>query len=638
MRVRLLSVAVTGLLGCLTLAGWAQSIRLAFPDTTVQRGDTLVLPILAAQNFTQIVSAQFSIRWNPDVMRYLGQSSGQLNQVAIGPTAAAQGILRFSWFDVTGQGVSLPNGEQLVRLHFHAEGQNGDSTQVYISNDPLRIQIFRNGSAPGLFDSLALAQDTGVVRITTPWQPILEAQSATCAGQANGAITVQTTGAPPGIVFRWSGPDDFSATTPSLTGLRAGIYALRVENAQGVLLYETSIEVTEPPALRIDSIHISPGGCVPGGGSAEIDIAGGTPGYQYALQGGAPQNTNQFLGLQAGVYSLAVTDAAGCTLQAQFVIEAAEPPQPNLGDDLTLCPGENTTLDPGDFAAYHWSDGSTQRRLTVSQSGLYSVTVTDARGCTGSDTTRITVSGQVHVVLENFDLRICPGDSLQLRVSGGSDYRWIDTSRTLNRTDIANPVAKPRTTTLYTVIASTACASDTASFLVQIYDVRGQAGPDTCVQRGQPVQLFATGGVSYIWDRSEFPFSSYTSPTPTVTPLRTSMFRVTIREFNGCQTVREVKVEILDGAPNIRLVNLITPNGDGKNDVLEFEGLGKFSNNALKVYNRWGDLVYQKLGYQTDAERFDGSWRGKPLPAGHYFYVLSVAHTDFKQTLTIVRD
>ncbi len=626
------------LLECLPLAGWTQSVRLALPDTTVQHGDTLVLPILAAQDFTQVVSAQFSIRWNPEVIRYLGQVPGQLNQVAIGPTAAAQGILRFSWFDVTGQGVNLPNGGQLVGLRFRAEGQAGDSTQVYISNDPLRIQIFRNGSAPGLFDSLALAQDTGVVRIAAPWQPILQVQHTTCAGQANGAISAQTTGAPPGAVFRWSGPNGFSATTPSLTGLRAGVYTLRVENAQGTLLYETSVTVTEPPALRIDSIRTSPGGCVPGGGSAEIDASGGTPNYQYAIQGGVPQSTNRFSGLQAGTYPLTVTDAAGCSLQTQFVIEAAEPPRPDLGDDLTLCPGESTVLDPGNFAAYQWSDGSTQRRLTVSQSGLYSVTVTDAQGCNGSDTTRITVSSQVRIVLENTDLRICPGDSLQLRISGGSDYRWIDTSRTLNRTDVANPVAKPRTTTLYTVIASTACASDTASFLVQMYDVRGQAGPDTCVQRGQPVQLFATGGVSYAWDRSEFPFSSYTSPTPTVTPLRTSVFRVTIREFNGCQTVREVKVEILDGAPNIRLVNLITPNGDGKNDVLEFEGLDKFSNNALKVYNRWGDLVYQKLGYQTDAERFDGTWRGKPLPAGHYFYVLSVARTDFKQTLTIVRD
>jgi gliding motility-associated-like protein len=83
---------------------------------------------------------------------------------------------------------------------------------------------------------------------------------------------------------------------------------------------------------------------------------------------------------------------------------------------------------------------------------------------------------------------------------------------------------------------------------------------------------------------------------------------------------------------------MITPNGDGKNDILEFQGASKFGQNTLKIYNRWGDLVYQKLNYQLDDERFDGTRNGSPLPAANYYYILSFRSGEIKQTLTIVRD
>ena len=93
-----------------------------------------------------------------------------------------------------------------------------------------------------------------------------------------------------------------------------------------------------------------------------------------------------------------------------------------------------------------------------------------------------------------------------------------------------------------------------------------------------------------------------------------------------------------DPALSILAINLITPNGDGKNDVLEFFGADKFGTNSLKVYNRWGNLLYQKVDYQFDDERFDGTYQGEDLPAGTYYYVLSFRSGDIRQALTIVRD
>ena len=82
--------------------------------------------------------------------------------------------------------------------------------------------------------------------------------------------------------------------------------------------------------------------------------------------------------------------------------------------------------------------------------------------------------------------------------------------------------------------------------------------------------------------------------------------------------------------------NLISPNGDGFNDELDFGPITKYGSNSLKVYNRWGDLVYQKLNYQSDEDRFVGLHKGARLPAGNYFYVLAFRQGEIKQTLTIV--
>ena len=91
-----------------------------------------------------------------------------------------------------------------------------------------------------------------------------------------------------------------------------------------------------------------------------------------------------------------------------------------------------------------------------------------------------------------------------------------------------------------------------------------------------------------------------------------------------------------DPVTSITPYNLITPNGDGFNDELEFGEISKFGSNSLKVYNRWGDLVYQKLNYQSDEDRFVGLFNGQRLPAGNYFYVLAFRQGEIRQTLTIV--
>ncbi|MCE2777616.1 MAG: gliding motility-associated C-terminal domain-containing protein, partial [Algoriphagus sp.] len=84
------------------------------------------------------------------------------------------------------------------------------------------------------------------------------------------------------------------------------------------------------------------------------------------------------------------------------------------------------------------------------------------------------------------------------------------------------------------------------------------------------------------------------------------------------------------------LSNVITPNGDGKNDAFVINGLGRFASNEIVIFDRWGSHVFQKKGYQND-------WAGQGLVAGTYFYILSVVDsngeaTEFKGWIQLIRE
>lgn len=123
---------------------------------------------------------------------------------------------------------------------------------------------------------------------------------------------------------------------------------------------------------------------------------------------------------------------------------------------------------------------------------------------------------------------------------------------------------------------------------------------------------------------------------PVAEGLAEGLYSATLTDGNGCQKMDTVWVEV-EGAlfGTAAPPNVITPNGDGYNDFLIFEGLDAYPANTLKVFNRWGSVVYEALGYQND---WGGTYRGKLLPAGVYYYVLAVGQerTNIKSALTII--
>jgi gliding motility-associated-like protein len=425
--------------------------------------------------------------------------------------------------------------------------------------------------------------------------------------------------------YQWSN----GATTRTITINNLGIYRVTVTNATCTATDSVQVLASNTLFMPLPDTAIL---CI---GQNRVLDAGAFTTYRWST--GA--TTRSITVTTAGVYKVTVTNSGGCTGADSVRVQAAPIPQIQLADTILICNGENELLDAGIFSSYRWSTGATTRSINVSITGNYSVTVTNADGCTAADTVRVQADSDFTVKIENDTLTVCQGNSLQLRASSADTYQWIDTSRTLNALNLRNPIAQPRTTTAYTLLATGTCGTDTVQAVVQVRPFAGTAGQDTTIRSGTVLELYASGGIAYFWQLSEYPVSNPSIPNPKTQPKDTTFYIVQIIDSSGCQKLDTIRVFVDDNPLNIVAVNLITPNGDGKNDVLEFEGLDKQpGTNILKVFNRWGDQVYQKINYQKDDERFDGTRNGKPLPAGNYYYVLSFKEGDVKQTLTILRE
>ena len=104
-------------------------------------------------------------------------------------------------------------------------------------------------------------------------------------------------------------------------------------------------------------------------------------------------------------------------------------------------------------------------------------------------------------------------------------------------------------------------------------------------------------------------------PHPDYCSSKPDSMRYVVCNTTGCDTAY-VRVKIL--CEDVKFYTGFSPNGDGMNDVFFIEGLEKYPNNRMCIYNRWGNQILEVHGYKND---WDGQWNGKILPDGTYFYL-----------------
>ncbi len=181
------------------------------------------------------------------------------------------------------------------------------------------------------------------------------------------------------------------------------------------------------------------------------------------------------------------------------------------------------------------------------------------------------------------------------------------------------------------------CYSDSLTKDIIIYSTDVFAGNDTIAAAGQPIQLNAINGLSYTWSPAA-PLSNPNIANPVAILAATQTFTVKAFTPEGCESFDDVVVKIYNG-PDIYLPNAFTPNGDSKNDIFKGIAVGVKQFNYLRVFNRWGQLVFSTTDYNKG---WDGTWHGQNQPGGVYLVMANAI--DFKgneivkrQTVLLIR-
>ncbi|RKX18376.1 MAG: hypothetical protein DRP35_09390, partial [Candidatus Zixiibacteriota bacterium] len=270
-------------------------------------------------------------------------------------------------------------------------------------------------------------------------QPIVitidSTQDVSCNGGSNGYIYITVTDGTTPYTYSWTGPPPFTSISEDIIGLEAGIYNLIVTDSNGCT-QNTSITINEPSQLiGVISNYSEPqcnGECT---GQATVTALGGTPPYSFAWSSGGTLSTDT--GLCAGQVIVTVTDNHGCTVSDSVTLN--EPPVLNVNvlgtiDPLCFgsCDGSITISGNGGTGPYiySWFDGSTGNIHNNLCAGTFPFTVTDAHGCTASDSTTLSNPPQITATLTINNQPTCFGicdGSITVNPSGGTGaftYNW----------------------------------------------------------------------------------------------------------------------------------------------------------------------------------------------------------------------
>lgn len=219
-----------------------------------------------------------------------------------------------------------------------------------------------------------------------------------------------------------------------------------------------------------------------------------------------------------------------------IVVESSLSPVVSLGSDTTLCGQQPVVLDPGSFASYVWSNGTTSRTLSVSTPGKYWVTVASAQGCTSSDTIEIVPPKALSPNLGN-DTSVCSGVYVVDAGSGFRRYRWPDGSTEQRFTVFSSGT--------YIVEVETFCGvwlRDTVVVAMQPAAIG--TSPDVTINLGGSTQLAVMGDISSVeWTPSNG-LDDPSSTTPVASPQTTTTYTVRGVNSQGCAVQGSVTVTL----------------------------------------------------------------------------------------------
>jgi len=423
--------------------------------------------------------------------------------------------------------------------------------------------------------SLSSPQSDSIITISEPEFPEITTSftNPDCGG-SNGEIDITVDGDQTPYTFDWN----TGATTEDLVNISSGTYAVDITGADNCE-YNYSFNLSNNGTLAL-SANTEAETCVDANnGNIDLTVQGGTPDFSYLWNTGA--TTEDLTGVEPADYTVTVTDAAGCIGVETFNVEEAMPIQitatitnENCGDqegalDIHLAGG----VEPFTFL---WSNGETIEDINELAQGEYTVNVTDANGCTKSETFAITnyvgnciPDCDLAFTSENITDETCGQANGLIDLTIFTSFSPYSVSwNTGATTDDLNSL--PANDYTITVIDAEGCEL-TKTFPI-INQTSGleilstQATDETCGNSQGEINVTVNGGAlpyTFAWSNG--------ATTEDLIGISEGDYSLTITDANGCSV--NTSASIINQAGDLELVwgnavNEICGNGEGSIDIL----------------------------------------------------------------------
>ncbi len=352
---------------------------------------------------------------------------------------------------------------------------------------------------------------------------VLQATEPTCGGFTNGAITAYPSGGTPPYTYLWNTGD----TTQTIYNLPAGTYSVTVTEAGGGT-GSASITLNEPPPLWAGISHDN---CaLPA--TLTANVSGGTPNYSFLWSTGA--TTQTVTGLAAGYYCVTIMDANLCGVVTCITV-AATALSAQVTTTDAACNGTGGTATAtasggvGPYS-YLWNTGDTAAVITDLAPGTYTVTVTDASGCTATATGVVEAEGGISAWLTvNHPVCNQNNGSISANAMGGTPpytYQW---SNGQSGATISN---LPPGTYTVTITDANGCTGTKSATLVDqsTLSVTATGTPESCAGANDGTASAVAAGtnaaISYVWSNGQ--------TGATISGLSPGTYTVTATDAFGC--------------------------------------------------------------------------------------------------------
>ncbi|MCH2233368.1 MAG: T9SS type A sorting domain-containing protein [Crocinitomicaceae bacterium] len=404
---------------------------------------------------------------------------------------------------------------------------------------------------------------------------------ATC-GVANGSINISASGAFPPYTYLWSNGE----TTEDITGLDAGSYTVYVTDDNGCTDSSTFI-VNNTSSINITTTVVNASCVGSSDGSIDVVTSGGTPPYTFSWSSG--ETTEDLSSLEAGAYTITVTDDEGCIYSEEIIVNSLPPIVISLVSlDNEECGTGNGAIDisvtggTGSYG-YSWSSGATTEDISGLSSGDYTITVTDASGCTADETYSL-----INDVSACSEFCFLDADAVVTNEECGNGAGALD----VTITDVAFP---------YTVVWSSGETTEDISglsagdYTITINDADGCEHIETftvanetysldlsafsvvnenCGNADGSIDITVVGGsmpYSYSWSSGE--------TTEDISALSAGDYEVTITDASGCELTTSFTVENNVGTLEVSEVisNEVCGGGNGSINITVSGGTAPYT-------------------------------------------------------------